>query len=56
MEKVNLQEIEGMDGIQFEKIISNLLQKMGFKVETTKSTGDGGIDIIAFSEQQDDVS
>ncbi|MBU4257584.1 restriction endonuclease [Patescibacteria group bacterium] len=51
LEKVNLQEIDGMDGIQFENLISNLLQKMGFEVETTKSTGDGGIDIIAYSEQ-----
>lgn len=31
----------------FEKLISNLLKKMGFEVEVTPSSGDGGVDVIA---------
>ncbi len=40
----NLQNLSGQD---FEKIIDSLLTRMGFQTEMTKTTGDGGIDIIA---------
>jgi len=40
----NLQNLSGQD---FEKLISELLTRMGFQTEMTKTTGDGGIDIIA---------
>ncbi|PIS36676.1 MAG: hypothetical protein COT35_09775 [Nitrospirae bacterium CG08_land_8_20_14_0_20_52_24] len=41
-------------GIIFEKEILDLLQRMGFEASTTKASGDGGIDIIAF--KHDDIS
>jgi hypothetical protein len=40
----NLQNLSGLD---FEKLIEDLLARMGFQTEMTKTTGDGGIDIIA---------
>jgi Holliday junction resolvasome RuvABC ATP-dependent DNA helicase subunit len=40
----NLQDLSGQD---FEKLIGVLLTRMDFQVEMTKTTGDGGIDIIA---------
>lgn len=39
--------VEKMTGIEFERLIANLLQRMGFRVELTRASGDGGIDIIA---------
>lgn len=40
-------DINTLSGIDFEKLCQNLLQKLGFEVETTKQSGDGGIDLIA---------
>ena len=39
--------VENLSGQDFEKLIAVLLAKMGFQTEMTKTTGDGGIDIIA---------
>ena len=38
-------------GLQFEDVCLRLVRKMGFDAQTTTITGDGGIDIIAFSAQ-----
>jgi tetratricopeptide (TPR) repeat protein len=40
-------------GVVFEKQVLELLKKMGFDAEMTKSSGDGGIDIIA--HKHDDI-
>lgn len=40
-------DLEALSGVEFEKVISGLLARMGFLCETTKATGDGGIDIVA---------
>jgi Holliday junction resolvasome RuvABC ATP-dependent DNA helicase subunit len=39
--------LQNLSGQEFEKLISDLLTRMGFQTEMTKTTGDGGIDIIA---------
>jgi Holliday junction resolvasome RuvABC ATP-dependent DNA helicase subunit len=44
-------EIEGLSGIEFEKAITLLLARMGFRAEMTKASGDGGIDIVAHREE-----
>lgn len=44
-------DIDLMSGFEFEKFISGLFQKMGYKSHTTKESGDQGIDVIA--EKQD---
>ncbi|MFC5531267.1 restriction endonuclease [Cohnella yongneupensis] len=43
--------IHTMDGYEFEMLISNLLKNMGFSVEMTPLSGDGGIDLIAYSKE-----
>lgn len=40
-------DINSLSGIEFENICQQLIEKMGFSVETTKASGDGGIDLIA---------
>ena len=40
-----------MDGYQFEEYISNLFRKLGFAVEATDYSNDGGIDLIATYEK-----
>lgn len=40
-----------MDGYQFEEYISNLFRKMGFAVEATDYSNDGGIDLVATYEK-----
>lgn len=44
----NLQDLSGID---FERLISALLTRMGFQTEMTKTSGDGGIDIIAMLDK-----
>ncbi|WP_164745600.1 restriction endonuclease [Neobacillus mesonae] len=45
----SFEEIDKMTGIQFEEFVKNLLQKSGYtNVETTKASGDEGLDIIAY--------
>jgi len=43
--------IDTMDGYEFEYFVGNLLRKMGFEVEQTALSGDGGVDIIAHSHE-----
>ena len=42
-------DINSLSGIEFENICKNLIENMGFSVETTKASGDGGIDLIAYN-------
>ncbi len=44
----NLQDLSGVD---FERLISALLARMGFQAEMTKASGDGGIDIVAMLDK-----
>ena len=46
-----VEEMNGLSGREFERLISKLLERMQFRTEVTKSSGDGGIDIIAFLER-----
>ena len=56
VKRSNLQHIVGGDidtlsGIDFEYVCQSLIEKMGFATETTKASGDGGIDIVAYNHQ-----
>ena len=44
-------DINSLSGIEFEKVCQQLVEKMGFETETTKASGDGGIDLIAYNHQ-----
>lgn len=43
--------IEELSGEDFERLITGLLIRMGFQAEMTRTTGDGGIDIVALLEK-----
>lgn len=51
MNNYNSEMLMTMAPSEFEHLIKTLLIKMGFQAGTTKTTGDGGIDIIATNEQ-----
>lgn len=44
-------DINQLSGVEFEKVCQQLVEKMGFETETTKASGDGGIDLIAYNHQ-----
>ena len=46
-ESFTMDDIDGMDGAQFEQYIAKLFEKMGYETEVTKHSGDQGIDVIA---------
>lgn len=48
---VAYENINSLTGVEFERVCKVLLESMGFSVETTKTTGDGGIDLIAYNTQ-----
>lgn len=45
------EKVLNMTGYEFEHYISTLLTKMGFEVEVTQYSNDGGIDLIAIYEK-----
>ncbi len=45
------EDINSLSGVEFERVCKKILENMGFGVETTKTTGDGGIDLIAYNHQ-----
>lgn len=45
------EDINSLSGVEFEMVCKRLLENMGFAVETTKASGDGGIDLIAYNSQ-----
>ena len=54
VQEENRQAYEGIDtlsGVEFERVCKRLLESMGFTVETTKASGDGGIDLIGYNTQ-----
>jgi len=45
--KYTINDVDLMDGLEFEKFIAELFSKMGYESEITKASGDQGIDVIA---------
>lgn len=43
--------LDNLSGVEFENLITRLLEAMGFRTEMTKASGDGGIDVIATLDQ-----
>lgn len=39
--------LQQLGGVEFERLIVSLLERMGFRAEMTRASGDGGIDIVA---------
>src|SRR6266849_1022786 len=40
-----------LSGTEFEICVTGLLQRMGFRTELTRATGDGGVDIVAYLDR-----
>lgn len=45
------ENLETMTGIEFEGFCKRLLESMGFEVQQTKASGDGGIDLVAYNHK-----
>jgi restriction system protein len=46
LRKSNINEIDSMDGVQFEHYLKELYKSKGYRVELTPTTGDFGADLI----------
>ena len=44
---ITIEDVDEMDGYQFEEFVAQLFQEMGYRTEVTSSSGDYGIDVIA---------
>jgi restriction system protein len=44
-----------MSGYTFEKEIENLYKKIGFEVNRTKYSGDGGVDLILYDSMKNKI-
>lgn len=42
-----VEQLNAMSGVEFENLCASLVAGLGFSVEMTKASGDGGIDIVA---------
>lgn len=51
MQQTGAENINQLSGVEFERVCQQLVEKMGFETETTKASGDGGIDLIAYNHQ-----
>ncbi len=43
--------LDDLSGVDFERLVASLLARMGFHIEMTKASGDGGVDIVATLEK-----
>lgn len=44
--RITVQEIEHLNGFEFEELIGELFRKVGYKVKVTKKSGDQGADLV----------
>lgn len=48
--KLSVEEIEHLNGFEFEELIGDLFKKAGYKVNVTKKSGDQGADLVVEKE------
>lgn len=46
--KFSVEDVDQLNGIEFEKLIADLFQRMGYTTELTKGSGDQGVDVLAY--------
>lgn len=51
LQQTAAENINQLSGVEFERVCQQLVENMGFEAETTKASGDGGIDLIAYNHQ-----
>jgi len=47
MSLLGMNDVDRMNGLNFEQYVGNLLKRLGYSVKVTKASGDYGVDIIA---------
>lgn len=47
----SVNQLVALPGVEFERLIVRLLERMGFHAEMTRATGDGGVDVVATLDQ-----
>lgn len=50
--KATFKEVDLMDGFEFERYVTHLYGKMGYRAYTTQASGDFGADVIAVKGRQ----
>ncbi|MFG6378312.1 MAG: restriction endonuclease [Lachnospiraceae bacterium] len=51
LQQIAVENINQLSGVEFERVCQQLVENMGFETKTTKASGDGGIDLIAYNRQ-----
>lgn len=51
LQQTAAENINQLSGVEFERVCQQLVENMGFETETTKASGDGGIDLLAYNHQ-----
>lgn len=47
-----IESIKSMNGIKFEKFLGELFNRMGYRIKFTKTTGDQGVDLLAYKNNE----
>lgn len=47
LSSLTLNDIDQMDGLDFERLVAELLRDQGYRAEVTQASGDFGVDVIA---------
>lgn len=42
---------ERIEGVEFEHLVANVLQAMGYETRVTEASGDGGVDVLAYRDR-----
>ncbi|MGP4105983.1 restriction endonuclease [Virgibacillus sp. L01] len=50
--RISLRHIDNMTGIEFEKFLSELFNRLGYKIEETKVSGDQGADLLVYKDNE----
>lgn len=48
----SLEEVDAMDGLEFELFVADLLEQQGWRVEVTRGSGDLGVDVVACHSEE----
>jgi len=46
-QKYSIDDVDLMNGLEFESFVALIFSKMGYQIEVTKASGDQGIDVVA---------
>lgn len=49
---ININSIDLLTGIQFEKFLGDFFKKRGYRVTITKASGDQGVDLLLYKDQR----